>query len=270
MKRISLLTLIVLTLVPTVSRAYYGYSSLRYRTRYSPYAFSYKYPSGLISGELRYTPYASSYRHSGLIPDWFRYSPYAFSYEHPSGLISDFWCGSYYFDYAAGYRHSGASPYDTCPSGCVTGGESADLVYYQMRQKYEENLQARDERIRRLKADRQEVSGTAESDGGQIIRQYLAGKNIDFQMNRVLRIDNRLVSADFLLRNKNVLIKYLNPQDVELIAQDSGYKKNAYQRHKQMWDAFAEQFRQQGGKIYQIESADGRQILEKLKLVVSS
>lgn len=99
MKRISLLTIIVLTLLPTVSRAYYyGSVSLRYPTRYSPHPFGYKYPSGLILRDLCYSLYAFSYHHFGLIPDWVRCSPYAFSHKYPSGLVSDYWSRPYYFD----------------------------------------------------------------------------------------------------------------------------------------------------------------------------
>jgi len=262
MKRISVLALTILTLLPSVTNAYYhGGVPLRYRTHYSPYAFSYKYPSGLISGELDYSPYAFGYHHSGLVPYWVRYSPYAFSHKYPSGLISDYWCGPYYFGYALGCKDS--------KSHDVTGDASSELLYYQMRQKYEENLKTRDERLSKLRSDRQETNAVTANDGGEIIRQYLTSKNVDFQMNRVLRIDNKMVSADFLLKNKNILIKYWNPQDVELLAQDSGYKKSTYERYKQTWSSFGEEFRQKGGKIYQIESADTREILEKLRLIVS-
>jgi len=135
-----------------------------------------------------------------------------------------------------------------------------------MRQKYEENLKARDERLRTLRKDRREATATTEIDGGEIIRQYLASKNIDFQMNRILRIGNRMVSAEFLLKNKNLLIKYWNPAELELVAQDPGYKKNIYEKYRQVCSDFGQQFRQQGGKIYQIESANAQEILEKLKL----
>lgn len=266
MKRISLLTMIVFVLLSSVANAYYSSRTpLRYRTRYSPYAYSYKHPSGLISGEIRYSPYAFSHHYSGLIPYWVQYSPYAFSHKYPSGLVSDYWSGPYYFDYALGYGQFGAGDCDTRRSGHVTSDESADLLYYQMRQNYQENLKARDERLRTLRSDRQEATATTEIDGGQIIRQYLTSKNVDFQMNGVLRIDNRMVSADFLLKDKNILIKYWNPTEVEIVTQDSGCKKNIYEKYRQMCNDFGQQFRQQGGKIYQIESADAQEILEKLK-----
>jgi len=257
-------------LLSSVANAYYpSRVPLRYRTRYSPYAFSYKYPSGLISGELRYSPYAFGYGRSGLIPYWVQYSPYAFSYNYPSGLVSDYWSGPYYFNCALGYGQFGAGDCDTCPSGRVTSDGSADLLYYQMRQKYQENLKARDDRLRTLRSDRQEATALTEIDGGQIIRQYLTSKNIDFQMNGVLRIHNRMVGADFLLKDKNILIKYWNPQNVAL-ASDAAGTMSIYEKYREAWIAAGEQFRQNGGKIYQIESADAQQILEKLILVVSS
>ena len=95
MKRISLI-IALLVLTPAVSQARH---SQLYRTRYHPYAFSYR-NSGLIPGGLRYHPYAFNYHRSGLTFAGARYHPYAFNY-HRSGLIVDcYWrptpvCPSY-------------------------------------------------------------------------------------------------------------------------------------------------------------------------------
>lgn len=266
MKRSSALTIVIVTLLPTIANAYYSYHvPVRYRTRYSPYAFSYKHPSGLIPGYLGYSPYAFGNRSSGLVPYWFRYSPYAFGYKHPSGLISDYWYGSYGYD-DAGYEHDGAADCDARRSGGADDREAPELLYYRMRRMYEENLTAHDERIKKLKSDRQPVEASGKSDGGQIIRQYLSSRNIDFQTNRILRIDNRMLSADFLLTNRNILIKYWNPDDIEYVTQASGHNKSVYERYKQTWSKFGQEFEQKGGKIYPIESANMQEILSKLNL----
>lgn len=264
MKRSSTLTIVIVALLPTIANAYYSYHvPVRYRTRYSPYAFSYKHPSGLIPGYLGYSPYAFGYRSSGLVPYWFRYSPYAFGYEHPSGLISDYWCGFYRYD-DAGYEHDGVADCDSRSSGGAADREQPELLYYQMRQMHEENLTARDERIRKLKSDRPTVAANCNSDSGQIIRQYLSSKNIDFQINRILRIDNRMLSADFLLAGGNILIKYWNPDDIEYVTQASPYNKGVYDRYKQAWGKFSQEFERKGGRIYFIESANTQEVLNEL------
>lgn len=64
MKRIVMLALVMLVVFAGIGKA-------RVWVRYSPYAFSHKYPSGLV-------------------PNYVRYSPYAFSHQHPSGLIDGY------------------------------------------------------------------------------------------------------------------------------------------------------------------------------------
>ena len=266
MKRISTLILALVVLLPAVTQGYYGYHvPLRYRTRYSPYAFSHKYRSGLIPGDLQYHPYAFGQRSSGLVPYWFRYHPYAFGRDNPSGLISDYWHSSYYH-YATGYKHCGSTERAAPVSADAANDEPAELLFYKMRQKYEENLKARMERVRQLKKDRQEANATWDIDGAEIIREYLKSKNIIFQMNRILRIDNRRLSVDFLLKNKNTLIRYCNPEATERMARDSGCNGRLYERYTQMCNDFGEEFEQKGGKIYQIVSANAQEILDMLAL----
>ena len=92
MKRISLLTtIVILASVPCLTKAR-SYFPVRYRTRWSPYAF------GLVSGDIKYSPYAFRVGHNGLVPGNVRYSPYAF------GLISD---DVYYSPYAFRVGHNG-------------------------------------------------------------------------------------------------------------------------------------------------------------------
>jgi len=243
MKRISAFTIIVLMLLPSISNArlrYYGVSS-RFRTRYSPYAFSHKHPTGLISGELQYSPYAFSSHSSGLIPYWFRYSPYAFSHKHPSGLISDY--GSYfyspygYYPYAQSYRYSGLVDCDT--------------------HHYE----------KRINPHRNRTNIDRETDGKEIIYNYLKNKNINgFQVDRIFKVDNKTVSVNFVLRDKNLIIKYWDPEHVKTLIQQPGYRRNYYEKYEQDWKDLAQKHQQAGGKIYQIETANAKEILSRLSL----
>lgn len=236
MKRISIFSITVLMLVPSISNArsrYYGIS-FRFRTRYSPYAFSHKHPTGLISGELQYSPYAAGYYRSGLVPYWFRYSPYAFSHKHPSGLISDY--GSYYyFPYGYGNSHYPAV----------------------RKSNYEE-------RVNPYRNRTNIVRGT---DGKEIIYNYLKSKNIDgFEVDRIFKVDNKTVSVNFVLRDKNLIIKYWNPEHIQALIQQPGYRRNYYEKYDQHWKDFSQKYQQAGGKVYQIEAADGKEILSKLSL----
>ena len=262
MKRISVFTITVLMLVPSMSNArsrYYGIS-VRFRTRYSPYAFSHKYPTGLISGELRYSPYAAGYHHSGLIPYWFRYSPYAFSHKNPSGLISDY--GSYYYfpyddyPYVHSYRYSGLVDCDNLHN-CNNLGYGNSNSPTERKSNYE----------KRLNSQRYRTNVVRGTDGKEIIYNYLKSKNIDgFEVDRVLKVDNKTVSVNFMLRDKNLIIKYWNPEHIQALLQQPGYRRDYYEKYEQNWQDFSQKYQQAGGKIYQIVAADGKEILSKLSL----
>lgn len=270
MKRISMFTIAVLMLVPSVSNARYYGVSFRFRTRYSPYAFSYKYPVGLISGELQYSPYAAGYHRSGLVPYWFRYSPYAFSHKHPSGLISNH--GSYYYlpygcyPYAHGYRYSGLVDCDThhnC-NNCSYGKAGCPA---ETKNNYEKRLNSQKYRTRRLTNYGNRTNMVRETDGKEIIYNYLKSKNIDdFEVDRIFRANNKIVSVNFVLRDKNLIIKYWNPEQTQVLNQQSGHRRNYYEKYEQNWRNFSQKYKQTGGKVYQITSANGKEILSKLLL----
>ncbi|MFB0524868.1 MAG: hypothetical protein ACETVZ_04965 [Phycisphaerae bacterium] len=262
MKRISMFTIVMLMLVPSVSKArsrYYGIS-FRFRIRHSPYAFSHKHPSGLIDGDLQYSPYAFSREYpSGLIPYWFRYSPYAFSNKHPSGLISDY--GAYYYlpygYYPYAYRYKYFGPVDCNPHSYSTSGYKHANLSNRTRNSYEE----------KLKAQRYRTNIAGEPGGKEIIYNYLKSKNInDFEVDRIFSVDNKTVSVNFVFRDKNLIIKYWNPEQVQALIQQPGYKRNFYEKYEQNWRDFSQKYKQAGGKIYQIEAANGKEILSKLLL----
>ena len=258
MKRISMLAIAILTIVPSVTKGYYyfGYvSSIRYRTRWSPYVH------GLISGDVHYSPYAYKYGHSGLVSDDVRYSPYAFSYKHPSGLISDH--GSYSPRHVLYYINSGLVDCDARRSSYAFRHNPSNPSD-KMKQSYEKRLRARRTIIEKSKRDRRKINMTRQKGREEIICGYLKSKNIDFKTNRFLKIDDKTVSVDFLLKDKNIIIKYWNPEEIQSLAQQPEYKRLFYEKYKESSSSFCEEYKKAGGKVYQIESANEREILARL------
>ena len=251
MKRISLIAAAVLVIMPGVTNAYYC-GSLRYRTRYSPYAFSYGHPSGLIPGGLRYSPYVSglvpshlrySPYASGLIPYGVRYSPYAFSHGH-SGLICDY--------SAHGFNYASCVVGCKTPQCCRTTSHGCSGSAYDMRSIREAKLRARKDRLERSRETAEEIKAMRENDGKEIIYSYLKSKNLNFRMNKLLKIESKTLSVEFLLRDKNTIIKYWNPDDIE---QQAGYRKSICEKYQAKWRDLSQEFVAKGGKIYEISSA---------------
>ena len=284
-------TIAVLMLLPSLTSARYYRVPGRFRVRYSPYAFSYKHPSGLISGELEYCPYAFSYKNpsglvpyylhyspyafscknpSGLVPYYFRYSPYAFSYKHPSGLISDY-CSYYYFtyDYCPCAYNCKCSDLVVCNTNCcpyACSHNNPDRPNY-TKDYYRENANAQRQRAISRAAYRNKMKAIREKDGMQIIYSYFKSNNIDdFEMDRLFKVDNKTVSVNFVFRDKNIVIKYWNPEEIKSLMQQSGYKKTYCEQYQQQWKDFCQKHEEKGGRVYQIESADKEEILSKLSL----
>lgn len=239
MKRIMLLVIVILLVVPGVTKAYY-YSSVRYRTRWSPYAF------GLVSGDVYYSPWAFQYGHSGLIPYWFRYSPYAFSYRHPSGLISD-----WYSWYGYGRYYSPRVSY------------SVDSFAHNPSNSFEEMKKDSEEkaRTRRLNIERvtQERRAAKKNNKKQIICKYLRSKNIKFRP-----IDGcSRANVDFWLEDMNTVLRYQNPTEVQYFENlpEHDYKRILYEKYKQR---AADRFREY--PVYMIRAANEEDILTGLML----
>ncbi len=291
MKRISLFTIVMLMVMPEVCRAYLtiryvgfeagSYGSFRHRTRWSPYAFSHK-RSGLVSGDLHYSPYAFSHKNpSGLVDRDFHYSPYAFSHKNPSGLIHE---NAGYSPYAFSYKHSGLvaeTGYRACYRTCCAPVMVVHSVHNwpcavsrkhsessgRTKNSYEEKLMARRERIKKARDSRKQINMAKENDGKEIIYRYLKSKNInDFEMNGLLKINNKTVNVNFLLRDKNIIITYWDLDEVQSLLQQPGYRRNYYERHERQWKNLCTKYIETGGKVYPITSADAKEILAKLML----
>jgi hypothetical protein len=263
MKRISIFIMAIAIFIPNVAEGRF-YVPIRYRIRYSPYVFDYHH-SGLISGCIRYSPYAFGIKSSGLVHENIRYSPYAFGIHH-SGLILDYgscYWRPYYIQHVPCHQISAgcntASNLQTCrdkKTGCFHQTQNFSL----------KNSQARKEKIRALKESRKEINMLRANDAKEIISNYLKSKNIDFRTDNLFRINNETLSANFLLKDKSMVIKYWNPEDIQYIEEQNDYKKTMYNKYKKEWDQFSQKHEQTGGKVYQIISADKAEILSKLEL----
>jgi len=289
MKRISVLLLVLSAATTSVVEASYYHVPLRYQIHYSPYALSY-HNSGLVPGGVVYSPYAASYHSSGLVPESVHYSPYAASY-HISGLVSE---SVRYSPYALSYHNSGLIsdscvayapcyfPYFSCYPGGVQyaeyqcaqlsftrncpalrtdcGGTSDDwapAVGEVSRQAKRQQIQESREKLRALRKD----------DAAEVIRNYLQSKNIqDFDMDQLLKINNRTVSVDFVLRDRNIVIKYWNEEAIEALANEPEYKRSYYKNYKKDWEQICAKYEKNGDKVYFITGSDSQGITTLLKL----
>jgi hypothetical protein len=228
---------------------YYGHHFRRYRVRWSMHTHS------LVPGDVYYSPYAYKPGHSGLVPYWVRYSPYAYSYQHPSGLVNDYASSTRAINYYPyNYRYTGSAR-------CAYDRGNSNSNPNQARATYAEKLEARNKSIKWAARPR-----NRQIDPKQIIAQYLKSKNIDFGMNRILQIEGKTISVDFLLKDKNIILKYWNPVEILALEQQPQYKKMFYEKYLETWGDFCAKYQNSGGKIYQIITADTKEILAKLTL----
>ncbi len=186
---------------------------------------------------VRYSPYAFSYHNSGLVPCGYEYTPYAFSY-HSSGLVY----GYGICDYGGGYTY--ALP--TAHHGGVVHTEHFAPP-----------------------AGHRRAQDTARPprppDGMATIRLHLHAKGVtSVDINRILRVGDQLLSADFLVKDRNLLIKYWNPQGIEQLSTQEAFKQKAYATYKESWEKFAAQFQQKGGEIYYVNASEPQTIVAAL------
>jgi hypothetical protein len=239
MKRISLLVVIV-ALAPVVSQASFC-TSQRYRIRYSPYAFSYHNP-GLIPGTIKYSPYAFNPDSAGLVYEGARYTPYAFNSHNP-GLVIDYYCWPVQ-RCAPCVVESGSTPHRT-----VTASLARRHAYA----------------ARRASASAERLQEIRETDGECIVRQYLEDKGLDdVRIDRRLCIENQTAGAAFIFRDKNLVVRYTNPEIMEAVEADGGSTMKVAQRYEEGWQVFAQDFETQGGTVYCVNASEPDQIVAAL------
>lgn len=264
MKRISVSMIVLFLTTASVVNGHYYYSSSYNSVHYSPYAFDYNH-SGLVYGGIKYSPYAFSYNSSGLIYGDVSYTPYAFSYGH-SGLIDGYF-GYYpyprystytaYYPVCAGGTAPVRSGTSRMPSNyCITNGGNFEIQVVILPQ---EKAQQRQESGKALQEPRKQ-------DGGEIIRAYLLSKNInDFRTDHTLRINSRTLSVDFVLREKNLIIKYWNADAIQALESEPEYKKKYYENYKKDWDQVWVKYLLNGDKVYQVNGSDKDEIIKTLE-----
>ncbi len=190
---------------------------------------------------VRYSPYALSYRHSGLVYGGVDYTPYALSYPS-SGLVPGYGVCADTFGFAVpavGVRRG-------------FGGFRGHAAHMSFR--------------KFSAADPQPAPSRPAPDGLTTIRQYLQGKGFaDASINRILRIDNKLLGVDFTLTDQKLVIRYWDPKEIEQLSSKSAGVQMLYAKHKQAWESYAEQHRQLGGEVYCVEASDAETIVASLQ-----
>jgi hypothetical protein len=187
---------------------------------------------------VRYSPYAFSYRHSGLVPGYVNYTPYALSYRS-SGLVPGYGvCYGSYSDY--GYSFVG-KPFKRVSRPAFRGSRS-------------------------VRGHAQGVSQPVRPpDGVDIIRQHLVAKGIEsVDIDRIFRIDNQLVSVDVRVKDRNLLIKYWNPEEIEALDAKEAVKQKIYRKYREDWTQIAARHEQNGGQVYYVEASDAQTIVAAL------
>jgi len=187
---------------------------------------------------VRYSPYAFSYHSSGLVPCGFEYTPYAFSYQN-SGLVY----GYGICDYGGGYTYPVTGVHHR---GAIRGTPRPASAYRHL-------AQATPCPPRR-------------PDGMAIIRQHLHAKGLTgVDINRILRVGDQLISVDFLVKDRNLLIKYWNPEGIEQLSTKEPFRQKAYASYRESWGQFARQFQQKGGEIYYVNASEPQTIVAALE-----
>ena len=186
-----------------------------------------------------------------------RYSPYALTYRH-SGLVSG--CVDY-TPYALDYRSSGLVPY--------CGVSSRECLSYTHPASVGRFTRASHVSFRSSRSFRRHAQDTSQparpQDGLDVIRQHLTAKGVTtFEINRILRVDDQLVSVDILVRDRNLLVKYWNPEAIQGLSTKEGFKQKVYENYRQDSTRIVAQHEQQGGAVYSVEASDAQTIVAAL------
>lgn len=106
---------------------------------------------------------------------------------------------------------------------------------------------------------------TRPQDGRDIIRGHLLAKGIESaSVNRILMIDNQLVSVDFVLKDRNLLIKYWNPEAIQALNAQESSRQKTYANYQESWAKVAAEHERNGGQIYTVEASDAQTIVAAL------
>lgn len=284
MKRTSLFAIAICAIscfVPQgqIARASDAYIATKYRARWSPYThslifgdvqyspFAFRYGgSGLLNKQVKYTMYNKAYGSSNLAVKNAVYSPYAFGYDR-SGLITDPYSVNFNLVYAQPYSITQygviATPQPYYPVASSTVPRSSVSLAI-AKNNYRAKVATR---RRHVDAQRKRMAQTPperEFNGQDVIAAYLTSKNIPYRTNRTLSINNKLMTIDFQLTDKKLIIKYWNPKNILALKQQHEYKTRLYDNYMESYHAFSSKFLANGGELCQIVASDNVEVLAKL------
>jgi len=258
MKRISIWLVLSAFLAGSAEATYYIPS--RYRVHYSPHALSYGH-TGLIPGGLDYSLHAVNYGSSGLVYEGALYTPHALQYGG-TGLVES------YYVYIPAYPLLYGYPCPIINYNCYGSAPARHRHRAAPQDHYPSSPQDNEQEPPTTVGPSQ----SRQEDALNIIRQYLRDKNCaDASINHILRFNNRLVSVDFTLRDRNLIIKYWNPKEVgrlsgaETQSRVPLYQQRVYEKYQQEWEHCARQHEAQGGEIYYVQACDRETIVPALQ-----
>ena len=215
----------LLTLVPGLAQAYCGCG---YGVHYSPYALSY-HSSGLIPCDFEYTPYALSYQNSGLVYGYgiCYYGDCDYGYAIAVGAPHGGVCGPAFHTPSHARHFAQAKPASTRPCGRPVACRSDPIA---------------------------------------TIRQHLQTRGFAAaRVDRIFRVNNELVSADVLVKERNLVIKYWNPEEIQRLAAQGATNQKVYARYRQNWERFAQQYQQSGGEIFTVNASEPQTLVAALE-----
>jgi hypothetical protein len=277
MKRISVYATIILVIVTGAIHASEYHYSTQYRVRWSPYTHSLvcgdvKYSpyvfghggSGVTYGRIYYSPYAKRYGNTGLVYDNVRYSPYAFGLKS-SGLIAEPWGECCSSPYLRPYGNAGPCVvvYNKIYQPSRSSTKSGPEVYLNAKKEYRAKKAAREANLEMLKQRRAHHVEKKKLNAEDVIAAFLTLKNINYRTNRILSVNNKLVSIDFMLPGR-IIIKYWNPEEILALKRQKNSGILYYDSYMESYKNFASEYLSDGGRIYQIATADNKEILKKL------
>jgi hypothetical protein len=106
-----------------------------------------------------------------------------------------------------------------------------------------------------------------------IIRKHLREQGFSgVAVNRILRVGDKLVSADFSVDHRNLLIKYWDPAQIESLSAKTDDERKptgsaesrTMDKYKRDWEAFAGKYQQDGGEIYVVAASEQAEIIAAL------
>jgi len=192
---------------------------------------------------VHYSTHAFGYHNNGLVPGGTRYSTHAFSYRN-NGLIVENQIGP-------GPIYGPGGIYGPTGVYCVEPIRATCTP-----------VRRRTVTVRWSAVTRQKLREIQRNDGLHVIRRHLTEKGYkDVRLKHHLSIENRTITAAFLVPKKNLLITYRNAEALASLAEETGFKKKAIEKFETDMARTTTALLAKGGRVYGIDASDREQIL---------